>query len=102
MTDRPVELDRHRDVVARRSVEIRRRLRAVQAEQVSPREYQREFEELLLATLAKVQPEASAKAQYLMQLLAARPFARDRRREQLIAETLDDLRRLCAGVKARS
>jgi hypothetical protein len=99
MADRPVELDRHRGAVAQRSTEFRRRLRAVQTEQAALRQYREEFEALLLGALAKVRPEAAAKAQTLMHLFAATPYAQDRRRQQLIEEALGDFQRLCTGAK---
>ncbi len=99
MTDDLVDLDKHRGMAAQKSTEIRRRLQEVQADQAALRDRQEEFERLLLTAPAKTWPEAAAKAQYLIQLLAAPPATLDPRRMELIAHVLDDLSRLCDHAK---
>jgi len=102
MTDDPVDLDEHRGMAAQKSTEIRRRLHEVQADQAALRHRQEEFERLLLAAPAKTWSEAAAKAQYLIQLFAATPYAQYPRRQKLIASVLDDLARLSDGENERS
>jgi hypothetical protein len=99
MMDDPVDLDEHRGMAAQKSTELRRRLREVQADQAALRHRQEEFESLLLAAPAETWPEATAKAQYLIQLYAATPEAQNPRRKELIAQALDDLTRLCDRAK---
>jgi hypothetical protein len=103
MTDDPVELDERRGMAAQKATEIRRqRLHEFQADQAALRRRQEELEKLLLAAPAETWPEAAAKAQYLIQLFAATPEARDPRRKELIAHALDDLTRLCDRTEEHS
>lgn len=96
MTDDTVELDEHRGMAARKATEFRRlHLREFQAAQAALQRRQEELEKLLLAAPAETWPEAAAKAQYLIQLFAATPEARDPRRKRLIANALKDFSRLC-------
>lgn len=96
MSERPVDLDKHRGMAAQRATEIRReRIHAFQADQDALRLRQEELERLLLAAPAETWPEAAAKAQYLIQLYAATADAQNARRKRLIALALDDLSRLC-------
>jgi hypothetical protein len=94
MPDRPVELDEHRGMAAQKSTELRRRLHAVQADQTALRRRQDEFESYAVAAPSATWPEAAAKARYLIQLFAVTPEAQDPRRQQLIAQVLDELARL--------
>lgn len=83
-------------MAAQKATELRReRLHEFQADQAALRRRQEELEKLLLAAPAETWPEAAAKAQYLIELYAATPEARDPRRKELIAHALDDLARLC-------
>lgn len=103
MTDDTVDLDDHRGMAAQKATESRRRhLLEFQADQAALRRRQEELENLLLAAPAETWPEAAAKAQYLIQLYAATPEARDPRRKKLIAHALDDLTRLCDRAKEDS
>jgi uncharacterized protein YukE len=94
MTDNPVELDQHRGMVAQKSTEIRRQLHEVQADQAALRERQEEFERHAIAAPSSTWAEAAAKARYLIQLFAVTPEARDPRRQELIANVLDEFDRL--------
>jgi hypothetical protein len=94
MTDNPVELDQHRGMVAQKSTEIRRQLHEVQADQAALRERQEEFERHAIAAPSTTWAEAAAKARYLIQLFAVTPEARDPRRQELIANVLDEFDRL--------
>ena len=60
---------------------------------------QEELEKLLLAAPADTWPEAAAKTQYLIQLFAATPEARDPHRRRLIANALEDLSWMCLREK---
>ena len=102
MTDDPVDLDARRGMAAQKSTEIRRRLHEVQADQAALRHRQDEFEALLLAAPAKTWPEAATKAEYLIRLFAATAEARDPRRQELVAQALDDLARLSDLAKEHS
>ncbi len=103
MNDDPVDLDAHRGMAAQKATDIRRqRLHEFEADQAALRLRQEELEKLLLANPAETWPEAAAKAQYLIQLLAATPEAQDPRRKALIAHALDDLTRLCDRAKEPS
>jgi hypothetical protein len=94
MADDPVELDEHRGMAAQKSTEIRRHLRAVKADQAALRSRQEEFERHAIAAPSASWPEAAEKAQYLLQLFAATPEARNPRRQELIVKVLDDFARL--------
>ncbi len=95
MTDKPVDLDEHRGMVAQKNTEIRRRLHEVQADQAALGARQEELERFMLATEATSWPEAAAKARYLIQLYAVTPDGQDPRRQKLIARALAELDRLC-------
>jgi len=99
MTDDPVDLDTRRGMAAQKSTEIRRLLQSVQADQAAVRERLEEFEAFLLAAPATTWTEATAKARYLLQLFATTLDAQDPRRQQLIANTLDDMARLSGDMK---
>ncbi|MPZ10238.1 MAG: hypothetical protein GEU89_08485 [Kiloniellaceae bacterium] len=99
MSDEPVDLDAHRDLAALKATEVRRqRLYEFQVDQEALRHRQEELEKAL-ATPAESWPEAAAKAQYLIQLFSATVEAQDPNRKELIAQTLDDLSRLCERAK---
>ena len=100
MTDDLVELDEHRGMAAQKSTEVRRRLHEVQADQAALRRRQEEFERHAVAAPSTTWPDAAAKAQYLIELFAATPEARDPRRQELIAKVLDDLARLSRQSKS--
>lgn len=98
--DEPVALDDRRGMAAQKATELRRRqILDFEADQAALRRRQEELERLLTAAPAETWPEAAAKAQYLIQLFAVTPEAQDERRRKLIAQTLDDLGRLCARAK---
>jgi len=94
MADDPVELDEHRGMAAQKSTEIRRRLHAVRADHVALLHRQEEFELHAAAARSASWAEAAAKAQYLIELFAATPEARNPRRQALIAKVLDEFARL--------
>ena len=99
MADDPVELDEHRGMSAQKSTEIRRRLHAVEADQAALQHRQEEFERHAVAAPSATWPEAAVKAEYLIQLFAATPEARNPRRQELIAKVLDDFARLSRSLE---
>ncbi len=94
MTDRTIDLDQHRGMAAQKETEIRRHLAEVEADQAALRDRQEDLETRLIAAPAATWHEAVEKARYLLTLFAATPDAQDPRRQQLIADVLDDFARL--------
>ena len=94
MTTQTIQLDKHRGMAAQKATEIRRLLAGVEADQTALKARQDELETQLIAAPASTWPEAGEKARYLIGLLGATTAARDPRRKKLIANVLDDLRRL--------
>jgi hypothetical protein len=89
-----IKLDEHRGHSERKATEIRRLLQSVEADQSALRTRQEELETQLTAAPATTWPEAADKARYLIGLLSATSAARDPRRKKLIANVLEDMRRL--------
>ncbi len=102
MTDRTIELDRHRGMSAQKATDLRRLLAEVDADAKALRSRQEALEKQLIAAPAATWPEAAEKAGYLLGLFAATSIAQDPRRKTLIENVLDDFRRLSANVKAAS
>jgi hypothetical protein len=95
MTENPVDLDKRRGLRAQKETENRRQdLAAFRTAQDALRQRQREIETMLAAAPATTWPEAAAKAEYLIQLFSATAEAQDPRRQQLIANVLDDFAHL--------
>ena len=97
MTTQTIKLDAHRGIAAQKATEIRRLLTRVQDDQAALKARQEELEVQLLAAPSTTWIEAGEKARYLISLLAGTPTARDARRKTLIANVLEDLRRLSEG-----
>jgi len=99
MTDDPIDLDARRGRTSMKETEIRRqRLYEFQIDRDALRARQEELE-VALAAPAGSWPEVAAKAQYLIKLFAATAEAQEPRRKDLIAQTLEDLNRLCESAK---
>jgi hypothetical protein len=94
MTDKPVDLDRHRGMTAQKATELRRLLAEVAANEEALRATQAELETHLTAAPASNWQEAADKARYLLNLFGAGPAAQDPRRQKLIAAVLADFERL--------
>ena len=94
MTDKTVELDRHRGMAAQKATKLRRLLADVEANEKVLRLRQDELESHLLAAPAANWHEATEKARYLLNLFAATIAAQDPRRKKLIAAVLADFDRL--------
>jgi hypothetical protein len=91
MTTDVVELYEHRGEDAQKATEIRRFLHEVECDQATLKERQAEFERYLIVVPAMTWPEAAARAQYLIHLLADAADALDARRQELVASVLKDL-----------
>ncbi len=94
MTDKTIDLDRHRGMAAQKATELRRLLTDVETDQKALRLRQEELESRLLASPATNWHEAAEKARYLLNLFAASLTSQDPRKQKLIAAVLDDFRRL--------
>ena len=96
MTDKAIELDAHRGMMAQKATELRRVLAEVEADERALRLRQEELETHLLAAPAANWSEAAEKVRYLLRLFAATSAGQDPRRQTLIANVLDDFARLSA------
>ena len=94
MTDKTIDLDRHRGMASQKATELRRLLADVEANEKELRRRQGELESQLLAAPAANWHEAAEKAHYLLKLFAATPAAEDPRRQKLITAVLADFKRL--------
>lgn len=94
MTTQTIKLDSHRGMAEQKATVLRRELAAVQADQAALKKRQDDLEAQLSAASSATWVEAAEKARYLLSLYAATPSARDPRRKTLIANVLEDLRRL--------
>lgn len=94
MTEKTIDLDRHRGMAAQKATEIRRLLADVETDQKALRLRQEELESHLLASPALNWHEAAEKARYLLNLFAASLTSQDPRKQKLIAAVLDDFERL--------
>jgi hypothetical protein len=94
MTDKTIDLDRHRGIAAQKATELRRLLADVETDQKALRLRQEELESHLLASPAANWHEAAEKARYLLNLFAASLTSHDPRKQKLIAAALADFQRL--------
>jgi hypothetical protein len=95
MTDKTIDLDRHRGIAAQKATGLRRLLAEVENNERALRLRQDELESHLIAAPAANWHEAADKARYLLlKLLANTLTAEDPRRQKLIAAVLDDFERL--------
>jgi len=81
-------------MAAQKATEIRRLLGEVEANEKALRQRQEELEAQLIAAPATTWLEAAEKARYLLGLLASTSVAQNPRREQLIANVLEDFAHL--------
>lgn len=94
MTEKTIDLDKHRGMAAQKATKLRRLLTNVEANEKALRLRQDELESHLLAAPAANWHEAAEKVRYLLNLFAATIAAQDPRRQRLIAAVLADLKRL--------
>jgi hypothetical protein len=94
MTEKPIDLDKHRGMAAQKATDLRRMLAEVEANEKALRVRQDELESHLLAAPAANWHEAAEKARYLLNLFAGTLTAQDPRKQKLIAAVLADFARL--------
>ena len=94
MTDKAVDLDRHRGMAAQKATDLRRLLAEVAANEQALRRTQDELEAQLIAAPAATWEEAADKTRYLLSAFAATASGQDPRRTTLIKAVLDDFSRL--------
>ena len=94
MTDRTIELDKHRGMAAQKATDLRRLVSEVAEDRAKLKARQDELEKFLVAAPAANWSEAVEKARYLLTLLSATSEAQDTRRKTLIGNLLDDFDRL--------
>jgi hypothetical protein len=94
MTDKTIDLDRHRGMAAQKATELRRLLADVEANERDLHRQRDELEAHLVAAPAANWYEAADKASYLLSLFAVTTTAQDPRRQKLIAAVLADFERL--------
>jgi hypothetical protein len=94
MTDKTVDLDKHRGMTAQKETRLRRLHAEVREQRVALHARQEALEEQLVAAPAESWDEAAEKARYLLNLFASSVDAQDPRRQKLIAAVLEDFRRL--------
>jgi hypothetical protein len=94
VTDKTIDLDQHRGMIAQKATELRRLLADVETNEKTLRLRQDELEAHLLAAPAANWQEAAEKARYLLNLFGATLAGQDPRRQKLIAAVLADFKRL--------
>ena len=94
MSDKPLDLDKHRGMAAQRATDIRRILADVENNAKALRDRQGILENQLLSVPAASWPEAAAKARYVLNLHAAELPPADTHHRDLVAAVLADFARL--------
>jgi hypothetical protein len=93
----PVELDEHRGIAAQKATEERRYSGEIDADLAATRRAQDELERFLFMAPATTWTEAADRAAYLLRRFAATTEGRDPRLRKMIAEVMEDFRRLKAS-----
>ena len=86
MTDKTIDLDKHRGMAAQNATDLRRMLAEVKANETALRLRQEELDSHLIAAPAANWHEAAEKARYLLNLFSR--VSEDPRRQKLIAACL--------------
>ena len=94
VTDKPLDLDKHRGMAAQKATDIRRILAEVENNAKALRDRQRIFENQLLSVPSASWPEAAAKARYVLNLYAAGLAPADTHHRDLVEAVLADFARL--------
>ena len=94
VSDKPLDLDKHRGMAAQKATDIRRALAEVETNATQLRERQGMLESQLLSVQAASWPEAAAKARYVLNLYAAELAPGDAHHRDLIAAVFADFNRL--------
>lgn len=94
MTDKTLDLDKHRGMAAQKATDIRRILMDAENNARDLRDRQLILEGQLLSVAAASWPEAAAKARYVLNLYAAGLGPEDAHHRDLVAAILADFERL--------
>jgi hypothetical protein len=94
VTDKPLDLDRHRGMAAQKATDIRRALADVENNARDLRDRQAAVESQLLSVPASSWPEAVAKARYVLNAYVAGLAPHDTHHRDLVAAVLADFDRL--------
>jgi hypothetical protein len=94
LTDKPLDLDKHRGMAAQKATDIRRILADAEKNAKDLRDRQGVLEGQLLSAPAASWPEAAAKARYVLNLYAAGLAPSDTHHHDLIKAVLADFERL--------
>jgi hypothetical protein len=94
MSDKPLDLDKHRGMAAQKATDIRRALAEVENHARDLRERQGVLEQDLLSIPAASWSEAVAKARYVLNLYAASLAPADTHHRDLVAAVFADFARL--------
>jgi hypothetical protein len=96
MTDRSIDLDERRGIVAQQATHVRRQGVGVKAQHDALAARSREFEDNLFAVEAATWPDAAVRARYLLERFAESFACEDPRLRSMVASVLDDFTRLSA------
>jgi hypothetical protein len=94
VTDKPLDLDKHRGMAAQKATDIRRILASAENNARELRDRQTVLESQLLSAPAASWPDAAAKARYVLNLYAAGLATADTHHRDLVAAVLADFARL--------
>ena len=94
MSEKPLDLDKHRGMAAQKATDIRRALAEIENNARQLREWQNSLENQMLSVQAASWPEAAAKARYILNLYAAGLAPEDAHHRDLVAAVLADFARL--------
>ena len=94
MSDKPLDLDKHRGMAAQKATDIRRILADVENNAKALRDRLGIFENQLLSVPAASWPEAAAKARYVLNLYAAGLAPADTHHRDLVAAIFAHFARL--------
>ena len=94
VSDKPLDLDKHRGIAAQKATDIRRALAEVENNATQLRERQSVVESQLLSVQAASWPEAAAKARYVLNLYVAGLAPGDAHHRDLVAAVFADFNRL--------
>jgi hypothetical protein len=94
VTEKPLDLDKHRGMAAQQATDIRRILADVETNAKDLRDRQASVESQLLSAPAASWPEAAAKARYVLSLYSAGLASDDTHHRDLVAAVLADFARL--------
>src|ERR1700737_3850494 len=94
VTDKPLDLDKHRGMAAQKATDMRRVLAEVENNARDLRDRQGALENQLLSVPAASWPEAAAQARYVLNLYAAGVAPADTHHRDLVAAIFADFARL--------